>query len=136
MENIKVLKAVHFYDDDDSLYAEFQLTFEYKGKSFLVDHIMAYSDAWNYRVIAYMPNDFERLYGGCMEVVSFEELLEKDPDPFTEEELINAAEILMESGEDEIRWNLQEDKEIIYRAGGKTIRSVPKMVEEFIRKLH
>lgn len=105
MAEVKILQSVHFYDDDDPLYAEFQVTFEYKGKSFVVDHIIAYSGAWDYRVISYLPEDFQRLNGGGVEIVSFEQLSELDGESFSEYELIQAADKLIESGEDELKWH-------------------------------
>ena len=134
MSDFKILQSVHFCDDDDSLYAEFQVTFEYKGRKFIVDHIVAYSGAWNYRVIGYMPKNFERLHGGGMEVLSFEQIQEMDEEPFTEYELIQAAENLMESGESELRWE-EEDYgkdvgDIKFNNRGKTDRSITKYIEE------
>lgn len=132
MSDFKVLQSVHFYDDNDELYAEFQVTFEYKGKRFIVDHIIAYSGAWDYRVISYLPEDFERLNGGGMEVVSFEKLLEMDTEPFSEYELSHAADKLMESGEPEIKWYYgdfgKESGEIKFANKGRTERSPAKMI--------
>ena len=108
MSNINILQSIHFYDDDDELHAEFQVTFEYKGKKFIVDHIVAYSGAWDYRVISYLPEDFQRLYGGGMEVVSFEQLSELDGEPFSEYELMQAAEKLMANEENELKWYYEE----------------------------
>lgn len=104
MSDIKILQSVHFYDDEDELYAEFQVTFEYKEKKFIVDHIIAYSGAWDYKVISYLPENFQRLHGSGMEIVSFEQLSELDGEPFSEYELMQASDKIMESGENELKW--------------------------------
>lgn len=132
MAEVKILQSVHFYDDDDPLYAEFQVTFEYKGKSFVVDHIIAYSGAWDYRVISYLPEDFQRLNGGGVEIVSFEQLSELDGESFSEYELIQAADKLTESGEDELKWHYgdfaKENGEIKFENKGRTERGIGKLV--------
>lgn len=133
MADIKILQSVHFYDDDDELYAEFQVTFEYRGKKFIVDHIIAYSGAWDYRVISYLQEDFQRLNGGGMEIVSFEQLIEKDEEPFSEYELIQAADKLIESGEDELKWNYEdfakENGEMKFENSGRTTRDIGRTID-------
>lgn len=138
MSDIKILQSIHFYDDDDELYAEFQVTFDYKGKKFIVDHIIAYSGAWDYRVISYLPKDFQRLYGGGMEIVSFEQLSELDGEPFSEYELIQAADKLIESGEDELKWHYEdfakENGEIKFENKGRTDRGIGKLIDSMFGK--
>jgi hypothetical protein len=95
-EMIKILKSVQFYDDDDDLYNEYNVTFEYKGRKFIVTHMVANSGAWDKKIIGYETDDFARLYGGGAILIDFEGT------DFTEDELIEAAEILMESEEDEL----------------------------------
>jgi hypothetical protein len=85
------------------LYNEFNATFEYQEKRFLAVHLVANSGAWDKKLIGYEPDDFERLYGGGAELIDFEGT------DFTEDELIEAAEILMESSEDELCF-YDEDK--------------------------
>lgn len=93
---VEVLKNVRYYDDDDPLYVEFNVTFEYKGKRFRAIHIKAYSGAWDYKIIGYEAEDFERLCGGDCENVTFAETT------FGADELMDAAELLMYSKKEEI----------------------------------
>ena len=93
---IEILKNVRYYDDNDDLYAEFNVTFEYKGKRFRAIHIKAYSGAWNYKIIGYEVEDFERLYGGGCENINFADTT------FGADELMEAAELLMYSEKNEI----------------------------------
>lgn len=107
VDNLKILKNVHFYDDDDDYYHEWQTTFEYKGQYFVADHVFANSGAWDYKVIAKMQSEeFERLYGGNCEEFH---LIDENNDFIDEQELIYAAEYLMQSGEEEIRYSDCDD---------------------------
>jgi hypothetical protein len=65
--------------------------------------MVANSGAWNKKIISYEPDDFARLYGGGAILIDFEGT------DFTEDELIEAAEILMGSEEDELCF-FDEDK--------------------------
>lgn len=97
MGQINVLKNVHYYDDDDELYCEYNVTFEYKGKRFLaINDATVCSGAWDRKIIGYEPDDFQRFHKGGMELVDFEQT------EFTEKELIEAAELLLFSGKDEL----------------------------------
>jgi hypothetical protein len=100
---IQILKSVQYYDDNDDLYNEFNVTFEYKDRKFVVTHMVANSGAWNKKIIGYELDDFARLYGGGAILIDF------DGTDFSEDELIEAAEILMESKEDELCF-YDEDK--------------------------
>lgn len=93
---MEILKSIRYYDDDDELYCEYNITFEYKGRKYLAIHVVAYSGAWNQKLIGYMPDDFERLHGGGVSEFSFKDTT------FTYKELIEAAELLELSGKDEI----------------------------------
>lgn len=97
MESMKVLKNVHYFDDDDELYCEYDVTFECKGKRFIAIHNIAVdSMAWNYKIIGYEPDDFQKLHKGGMELVDFSQTT------FTEKELIEAVDLLLFSGKDEL----------------------------------
>lgn len=115
---IEVLKNVKYYDDDDELYAEFNVTFEYKGKRFRAIHIMEYSAAWNYKIIGYEPEGFERLYGGGCENITFANTT------FGADELMEAAELLMYSQKEEICY-------IDYERDGRD-KEAKKLKEEMI----
>lgn len=65
-------------------------------KKYLAIHIIAFSGAWNYKIIGYMPEDFHRLHGGGESNWNFAETT------FTYDELIEAAILLDFSGKDEL----------------------------------
>lgn len=96
MQGINLLKSVRYYDDNDEFYNEYNITFEYNGKKYIAIHIVAFSGAWNYKVIGYLPQDFQRLHGGGKVDWKFDETT------FTYEELIEAANLLELSGKDEL----------------------------------
>lgn len=94
---MEILKSVRYYDDNDELYNEYNITFEYKGKKYIVCHMEASaSGAWNNKTIGYLPEDFERLCGGGEENVDLADTT------FEYQELIEAAELLEFSGKDEL----------------------------------
>ena len=96
MIGMDILKSVRYYDDDDELYCEYDITFEYNGKKYLVIHFFAFSGAWNKKLIGHIPDGFERLYGGGVSDFSFKDTT------FTYGELIEAAELLEFSGKEEL----------------------------------
>lgn len=123
--SLKIISAVRYYDDFDEMYAEQNITFEYQGKRFRAIHVIAYSGAWNKKLIGYEPEDFQRLYGGGREVVSWDE------EDFTEEELAEAAKILIESGKKELWFydeDRREDKEF------RKLRKIQKSAEASLRR--
>lgn len=91
-----ILKSVRYYDDDDELYCEYNITFEYKGKKYLAIHVVAFSGTWNQKIICHMLDDFERLYRGSVSEFAFKDTT------FTYKELLEAAELLEFSGKDEL----------------------------------
>ena len=94
---MEILKSVRYYDDNDELYNEYNVTFEYKGKRYIAYHVIAsVSGAWDNKTIGYLPEDFERLYGGGEENVDLADTT------FEYQELIEAAELLEFSGKDEL----------------------------------
>ena len=96
MIGMDILKSVRYYDDDDELYCEYDITFEYNGKKYLAIHFFAFSGAWNKKLIGHIPDGFERLYGGGVSDFSFKDTT------FTYGELIEAAELLEFSGKEEL----------------------------------
>src|SRR5699024_4655002 len=96
MIGMDILKSVRYYDDDDELYCEYDITFEYNGKKYLAIHFFAFSGAWNERLIGHIPDRFEKLYGGGVSDFSFKDTT------FTYGELIEAAELLEFSGKEEL----------------------------------
>lgn len=91
-----ILKSIRYYDDNDELYNEYNITFEYHGKKYIAIHIVAFSGAWNYKIIGYLPEDFKRLHGGGEKEWNFNETT------FTYQELIEAANLPGFSGKDEL----------------------------------
>ena len=91
-----ILKSVRYYDDDDELYCEYDITFEYNGKKYLAIHFFAFSGAWNKKLIGHIPDGFERLYGGGVSDFSFKDTT------FTYGELIEVSELLEFSGKEEL----------------------------------